>query len=111
MKHDPTLLRRMPVSLQHISTSLDLGGAQAMLLKLIGTDPCVAPPLRHSIVSLVEPGVLAPSDEQSQCPIYSLNMRRALPNPAALVRLLRITGRQRPDLIQGWMYHAMSPRA
>src|SRR5262249_46652027 len=51
------------------------------------------------------PGVLTPTDEDSRCPIYSLNMRRALPNPVALVRLLRITGRQQPDLIQGWMYH------
>ena len=98
-------LRRMPAAVQHVTTSLDLGGAQAMLLKLVGADPCVRPALQHSIVSLLRPGVLAPAGEDSRCSVYTLNMRRTLPTPPALLRLLRITGCERPDLIQGWMYH------
>jgi glycosyltransferase involved in cell wall biosynthesis len=96
-------LPRRPGSIvQHISTSLNMGGAQTMLVKLIEAEPHHGGS-QHAVVSLMTPGVLTPS--HGEAPVYSLNMARGMPGPAAIVRLLRITGRVRPDVLQGWMYH------
>jgi glycosyltransferase involved in cell wall biosynthesis len=95
--------KRMPIVTQHITTSLDMGGAQTMLVKLLeagaGKDRC------SSVLSLMQPGVLTPLLQEAGCPVYSLGMRRGMIGPLALVRLLRITASVSPDLIQGWMYH------
>lgn len=88
----------------HYTTSLDIGGAQAMLAKLVKHAHACADSLDHAVVSLLSPGIFAPLDEE--CSIYSVDMvRRPLPTPLALLRLLRITNRISPDLLQGWMYH------
>lgn len=79
-----------------------MGGAQTMLAKLIEAEPRHGGS-HHAIVSLLKPGVLAPTRDDA--PVYSLDMRRGFPGPGAIVRLMRITGRVRPDLLQGWMYH------
>jgi len=37
---------------------------------------------------------------------WSIGMRPGVPNPAGLVRLLRIVRQVRPQILQTWMYHA-----
>ncbi|MBC9031379.1 glycosyltransferase [Sphingomonas sp. JC676] len=95
---------RPPIAVEHITTSLDMGGAQAMLVKLIeagaGCDRNAS-----SVMSLMRPGVMLPALREAGCPVYSLNMRRGLVGPLGVVRLLRVTARVSPDVIQGWMYH------
>lgn len=96
--------RRPPIAVEHITTSLDMGGAQAMLVKLIeagaGCDRNDS-----SVMSLMRPGVMLPALREAGCPVYSLGMKRGLVGPLGLIRLLRITARVSPDVIQGWMYH------
>lgn len=92
-------------AVEHITTSLDMGGAQTMLAKLIeicALNPMAAQPW---IVTLRPPGVLAGRLAATGCDIYSLGARTAFAGPSALLRLARVTGRKRPDLLQGWMYH------
>lgn len=92
-------------AMQHITTSLDMGGAQTMLAKLIevcALNPAAAQPW---IVTLRPPGVIASRLARIGCDIYSLDMRGPAPSPSALIRLARVTGRKRPDILQGWMYH------
>jgi glycosyltransferase involved in cell wall biosynthesis len=95
---------RPPIAIEHITTSLDMGGAQAMLVKLIeagaGCDRNVS-----SVMSLMRPGVMLPALREAGCPVYSLDMRRGLVGPLGVLRLLRVTARVSPDVIQGWMYH------
>lgn len=75
-----------------------------MLGKLVAHAHACADTLDHAVVSLLSPGVFAPLD--GVCSIYSVDMdRRPLASPLALLRLLRITNRISPDLLQGWMYH------
>ena len=95
--------KRMPIVTQHITTSLDMGGAQTMLVKLL--EAGAGKDRRSSVLSLMQPGVLTPLLREAGCPVYSLGMRRRMIGPLALVRLLRITASVSPDLIQGWMYH------
>lgn len=92
-------------AVEHITTSLDMGGAQTMLAKLI--EICALNPTSTQpwIVTLRPPGVLASRLAATGCDIYSLGMRSAIGGPSALIRLARVTGRKRPDLLQGWMYH------
>ncbi|MET0309788.1 MAG: glycosyltransferase [Sphingomonas sp.] len=95
---------RLPIAIQHVTTSLNLGGAQAMLVKLIEAGASSG---RNdsSVLSLMRPGVMVPALREAGCPVYSLGLRRGLFGPLSLVRLLRITARVSPDVIQGWMYH------
>jgi len=92
-------------SMHHIMTSLDIGGAQTMLAKLI--EVCALNPAaaRPWIVTLRPPGVIADRLGKTGCDIYSLDMRGSLPGPSALIRMARVTGRKQPDILQGWMYH------
>lgn len=97
-------VRRPLVAVEHVTTSLNMGGAQAMLVKLIeaGAD---SDRNGSSVVSLMRPGVMLAALREAGCPVYSLGMRRGLVGPFGLIRLLRVTARVRPDVIQGWMYH------
>ena len=88
----------------HIITTLERGGAEAMLVKLAGG---LAPlGMRSAVVSLTGPGVYGPVLESMGVPVWSLGLSRALPDPVALARLLVILRQARPDLIQTWLYHA-----
>jgi glycosyltransferase involved in cell wall biosynthesis len=92
-------------AVEHITTSLDMGGAQTMLAKLVEIctlNPAAAQPW---VVTLRPPGVLSDRLAATGCDIYSLDVRRSVPSPSALIRLAKVTGRRRPDLLQGWMYH------
>ncbi len=91
-------------TIAHVTTSLDIGGAQAMLAKLVTKAHLQHDGLAHLLVSLLPPGAFTPL--ASECSVYSLGMTRGrLPGPAATMRLLRIINRVRPDILQGWMYH------
>lgn len=98
------------IGVAHFTTSLDMGGAQAMLGKLVadraGTRTGAGArggDVRHDIVSLLRPGSLSPPPEHAAC--HSLGMTRGRPDPLKLARLAGITRAIAPDLIQGWMYH------
>jgi glycosyltransferase involved in cell wall biosynthesis len=51
------------------------------------------------IVSLLPPSPLAPALEASDIPISSLGMRRAMPDPRAMARLIRELREFRPDVV------------
>lgn len=87
----------------HIITGLDIGGAQAMLAKLVeaGRSAGVVP----TVVSMMTPGEIAERIRSAGATVHSLGMRPGRLSIAAVPRLLRIARAARPDLIQGWMYH------
>lgn len=87
----------------HVITGLAVGGAEAMLVKLLARmdrtrfDPVV--------VSLMSGGPNRDVIAELGIPIHELGMRPGLPDPIVLSRLACLARRLRPDLIQGWMYH------
>lgn len=95
----------MPGLVQHLTTSLDVGGAQAMLVKLIEANIAKRKCARPAVLSLMRPGTFAQRLRQTGCPTYTLGMSRGIPGPVATLRLLRITAMLQPDILQGWMYH------
>ncbi len=89
----------------HIITGLTTGGAEMMLYKLLSKiDRERFSPV---VISLMDRGTLGDRIEALGIPVYTLGMKPgALPTPNMIGKLLKIVGEIKPDLIQGWMYHA-----
>jgi glycosyltransferase involved in cell wall biosynthesis len=88
----------------HLISGLSSGGAEMMLYKLLsGLD---RRRFRSVVVSLTPGGALAPRIEALGLPVHSLGMRRGQPTPRALWTLVQLLRRERPALLQTWLYHA-----
>lgn len=90
------------VRILHVSTGLNLGGAESMLLRLLEAR---APGEEHHVVSLIGVGQIGQRIAALGIPVQGLGMRRA-PDPGGLLRLRGIVAALRPDVVQTWMYHA-----
>ncbi len=98
-----TIRECMLIRVVHIITGLSTGGAERMLLKLLSrTDRTRFAPV---VISLVDKGEVGSQVEALGVPLHTLNVARGMPSPAGLWRLVRILRRERPDIIQSWMYH------
>lgn len=87
----------------HVITGLAVGGAEAMLVKLLAsTDRSRFDPV---VVSLLSGGSNRDRIVQLGIPVHELGMRPGFPGPMVLTGLARMARRLRPDLLQGWMYH------
>jgi len=88
----------------HVIAGLYTGGAEAMLVKLIGATR--ADGVGHAVVSLMDEGTFGERLASEGVPVACLRMRRGVPDPSAIVRLVGLLRRERPDLVHAWMYHA-----
>jgi glycosyltransferase involved in cell wall biosynthesis len=75
-----------------------------MLVKLAGSSRSDG--VSHVVVSLLDGGALGARLAAEGIPVAFLRMHRGVPDPSALVRLVGLLRRHRPDVVQGWMYHA-----
>lgn len=88
----------------HLITDLSTGGAEKMLAKLLsGMDHSR---FRNVVVSLTDRGVLGDSIRALGVPLHTLGMGRGRPSPLAAWRLWYLLRRERPVLLQTWLYHA-----
>lgn len=85
----------------HIITGLERGGAETMLTRLAPRLDCP-----NIVVSLTSEGSLGPELQAAGVPVLALGLRRGRPSPAAIFRLRNIVKRERPTLLQTWLYHA-----
>lgn len=93
-----------PHKVLHLITSLDRGGAQTMLTRLVSRlDRARFAPM---VVSLIDSGAQADALRAEGIPMATLGMRRGVPSLAAVARLRRLLRAERPALIQSWLYHA-----
>lgn len=92
------------IKVLHLISSLNTGGAQRMLCKLVACSDQTR--FRHVVVSLVEPGPVGKTIADLGIPVHHLAMRRGVPDPRAVARLLAMLRREAPDVLQTWMYHA-----
>jgi len=88
----------------HIITGLDIGGAEIMLHKLLFA-------MKHTefvneVISLTDIGPVGQKIETFGVQVRTLGMRRGLPNPLLVPKLVGWLGKFKPDVIQTWMYHA-----
>lgn len=98
----------MAIKVLHAVTSLESGGAQTMLLRLLeGTSRAKFEPI---VLGLMNPdrariGTVAPQVEALRIPLATLDMPRRRPTLSSLWRLCRTVHAVAPDLVHGWMYH------
>lgn len=86
-----------------VSTGLQTGGAERMLLKLLqNIDRSRFDPV---VVSLIDEGTLGGEIRKLGIPVITLRINTLQGVMTALWRLARITRKGRFDVIQGWMYH------
>ena len=92
------------LTVAHLITTLERGGAEAMLTKLAKAH--AGQGVRPLVISLTGPGIYGPELEAAGIPVWSLGLRRGAPEPGALLKLVGILRREKPDLLQSWLYHA-----
>jgi glycosyltransferase involved in cell wall biosynthesis len=88
----------------HIITGLNVGGAEAMLARLIDS-ALRMPGVDAEIISLMVPGVTGQRLSASGATVHTLGMRSGIPSVRAAIRLAVLVRRIRPDVIMGWMHH------
>lgn len=92
------------ITVLHLITGLEIGGAERMLAQLVTrTD---RERFRPVVVSLTGPGRIGPLIEAEGVAVRSLDLRRGVPDPRGISRLLRLIRVYRPDVLQTWLYHA-----
>jgi glycosyltransferase involved in cell wall biosynthesis len=88
----------------HLITDLDTGGAEMMLYKLLAG--MNRQRFRHVVVSLTDAGSLAARIATLGIPVHALGMQQGPLPLAGVVKLLRLLRREGPAGGQGWLYHA-----
>lgn len=90
----------------HIISSLNQGGAEMMLFKLLSLQGVREDVFEHIVVSMQAGGELHGRVQGLGVPVYSLGIDRNFWSLAVgffrLINLLRI---EKPRIVQGWMYH------
>jgi glycosyltransferase involved in cell wall biosynthesis len=93
-----------PLRITHLITSLNTGGAQAMLYKLLSRHDREA--FAPEVISLLPPGPIGEDLRRIGIPVHSLGLKRGIPDPMGVLRLVAHLRASRPQLLQTWMYHA-----
>jgi glycosyltransferase involved in cell wall biosynthesis len=93
-----------PLRVVHLISGLEVGGAERMVHR-------IAVGLRDrgfevAVASLIEVGPVGRQIAADGIPVLSLRMRRRIPSPAGLLRLMGLLLRLSPDVLQTWLYHA-----
>jgi glycosyltransferase involved in cell wall biosynthesis len=92
-----------PRKVLYVITHLWVGGAEATLTRLVTAQPSIAD---EAIVVALRPG--GPHADRLRAAgikVVELNFDRASGAPAGLFRLAKLIAENRPEIVQGWMYH------
>ncbi|MEM9543633.1 MAG: glycosyltransferase [Cyanobacteria bacterium P01_E01_bin.42] len=92
------------VKVVHIITDLDMGGAEMTLYRLLSR--CDRARFSPTVISLMDRGALGDRIAALDIPLYTLNLNPKLPSLKAILYLIKLIRKIKPDIIQGWMYHA-----
>jgi glycosyltransferase involved in cell wall biosynthesis len=93
-----------PIPILHLITTLNVGGAEGMLLKLLSgmNNELFA----NQVVSLTDVGPIGEQISAQGIPVYALFMPNGRVNASGLVKLWRLLYTLRPRILQTWLYHA-----
>lgn len=90
------------MTVAHIISGLDTGGAETVLYRLCTADTAN----RHVVVSLMGEGAYGSPLRERGIDVYCLHMPRGRVTARGVRALWRLLRRHRPDIVQTWMYHA-----
>ncbi len=109
MQHPGTQQRRTghqqgQIRVMHLITTLDVGGAEVMLMRLLAAlDP---QGFSSHVVCMAGPGEIGSRIAASGFPVHYLDIPRGGFSPAGGVKWIRLLRSVRPEILQSWMYHA-----
>lgn len=92
------------ISVLCLITALIGGGAEMMLYRLMSRLDRTK--FNPQVVSMMGLGPVSEKVRALGIPVRSLGMSQGMPNPLALLKLVRWLQCDKPDVIQTWMYHA-----
>lgn len=90
------------LAILHIITTLDSGGAEAVLYRLITTDRRHT----HHVISLMDAGRYGPLLSQAGVAVHALGMPRGKLTVSGIWQLWRLIRKMDVDVVQTWMHHA-----
>ena len=88
----------------HVITGLSTGGAEMMLYKLVSR--MNRDKFEIQVLSLTDIGPVGERIQELGIQARALGMKRGVPDPRMVFKLPRWLKKNRPDIIQTWMYHA-----
>lgn len=91
------------IRILHVITDLGVGGAEAMLHKLIAHRD--RQKFIHVVISLMDVGIIGTRLQAEGIEVFTLDCKRGLPTWQAIRKLRDLARQISPDIIQGWMYH------
>ncbi len=94
----------MKLRIQFVITGLAAHGAEMMLYKLLSR--INRDVFNPEVISLMDFGTLGEKFQEIDIPVKILGMRRGVPDPLRIYRLMKIIRQSNPHLVQTWMYHA-----
>jgi glycosyltransferase involved in cell wall biosynthesis len=92
-----------PRRILYVTTDLGGGGAEAMLVRLVTSEPRLANEI--TVISLLPAEAHIERLRAAGVSLVELNFRGARGIASGVVRLARLIARLEPDIVQGWLYH------
>lgn len=92
------------IKICHIITGLNTGGAEMMLYKLLSHMDSSS--FKTKVISLTDIGPVGNKIEKLGVPVQALGMKRGFPDSLKVLQLANWLHKERPQVIQTWMYHA-----
>lgn len=99
-----TLAAGRPVRVAHLITTLDVGGAETAMSRVVAN--LDRDRFASLVIGLTSAGPVGARLRESGIEVTSLGMRRGWPSPRGLAALVRRLRAWRPDVLQTWLYHA-----
>lgn len=92
------------IKILHLITNLETGGAETMLYNLLGHMDNAQ--YKNIVVSLIDKGSIGNKIENLGISVFCLNMSRGMPTISGFLEFFTIIRREKPNIIQTWLYHA-----
>lgn len=93
-----------PVPVVHLITTLDTGGTETMLSRLLAFMDRRR--FSNHVICLTRMGDLGEKIRARGIPVHAMDMPRGKITLTGLARLVRVLSRVRPRILQTWLYHA-----
>jgi glycosyltransferase involved in cell wall biosynthesis len=86
----------------HVITALGVGGAERMLLKLLGARALAG--CEQQVIAML-PGPMGAAMRATGAQVHELNFLGGVPLVGGSMGLVQAARRFDPDIVQGWLYH------
>ena len=93
-----------PITVVHLITELNMGGAEQMLHKLVTRMDHNK--FRCMVVSMTDIGPIGEKIRAGGIPVFTLDMALGRPTPRGLIKMFHFFKQESVDIIQTWLYHA-----